>query len=147
MVFMRFWGHLLWTYVTAAVYNVNMIWHIHMVPRRIGFHLKYVDSTFYTVFMEILGFFLPLLSNWPSLYKIHQLFSGMTQIKALLHTTLGFCQFHPQYLNQIILSGDGIPVWWITNSGPTVIAMLWHSFKMQNDLHSDSHRSCGRLSW
>jgi hypothetical protein len=32
-----------------------------------GFHLKYVDSTFYTVFREILGFFLLFVSNWPSL--------------------------------------------------------------------------------
>jgi hypothetical protein len=41
-----------------------------MVPRRIGFYLKYVDSTLYTVFREILGFFLVFLSNWPSLYII-----------------------------------------------------------------------------
>jgi hypothetical protein len=50
------------------VYDVNMIWNIHMIPRRIGFHLKYVDSTLYTVF-RILGFFLVFLSNWPSLYS------------------------------------------------------------------------------
>jgi hypothetical protein len=42
-----------------------------MVPRRIDFHLKYVDSTFYTVFRESLGFFLVFVSNWPSLY-IHR---------------------------------------------------------------------------
>jgi hypothetical protein len=44
-----------------------------MIPRRIGFHLKYVASTLYTVFREILGFFLVFLSNWPSLYIPPQL--------------------------------------------------------------------------
>jgi hypothetical protein len=80
-----------------------------MVPRRIGFHLKYVDSTFYTVFREILGFFLVFVSNWPSLYimETKRYTSGTSSSSyhwqsAAPARVMNICKFKDSILNRVL---------------------------------------------